>query len=220
MEHLPDARQARVPRLRAPTPSLTSELILVEVMLRPSGSFRANEHAHCHSVLATRPQAIQSNRSASRGGPPNVLSAGVILSWSPDCVGLGGLKCRYRGGLLDSTNAPSTKMEIRRGVRPVLRHVGRSLGKAYETPLDGAGRPFSSSRAPRSESADGSSVRSQQHHHKTPSERRGVHQPAQCLNRRRRVRVERCGVEALHDEPQCHDHFLHGHWCIEQRGHG
>ena len=28
------------------------------------------------------------------------------------------------------------KMEIRRGVRPVLSHVGRSSGKTYETPLD------------------------------------------------------------------------------------
>lgn len=28
------------------------------------------------------------------------------------------------------------KMEIKRGNRPVLSHVGRSSGKAYETPLD------------------------------------------------------------------------------------
>jgi deazaflavin-dependent oxidoreductase (nitroreductase family) len=28
------------------------------------------------------------------------------------------------------------KMEIRRGIRPVLSHVGRSSGKTYETPLD------------------------------------------------------------------------------------
>ena len=28
------------------------------------------------------------------------------------------------------------KMEIRRGVRPVLIHVGRSSGQSYETPLD------------------------------------------------------------------------------------
>lgn len=28
------------------------------------------------------------------------------------------------------------RMELKRGVRPVLRHVGRSSGKAYRTPLD------------------------------------------------------------------------------------
>lgn len=28
------------------------------------------------------------------------------------------------------------KMEIKRGVRPVLTHVGRSSGKTYHTPLD------------------------------------------------------------------------------------
>jgi deazaflavin-dependent oxidoreductase (nitroreductase family) len=28
------------------------------------------------------------------------------------------------------------KMELKRGVRPVLRHVGRSSGKTYRTPLD------------------------------------------------------------------------------------
>jgi len=28
------------------------------------------------------------------------------------------------------------KLEVRRGERPVLIHVGRSSGKAYETPLD------------------------------------------------------------------------------------
>jgi deazaflavin-dependent oxidoreductase (nitroreductase family) len=28
------------------------------------------------------------------------------------------------------------KMELRRGVRPVLTHVGRSSGKVYHTPLD------------------------------------------------------------------------------------
>lgn len=28
------------------------------------------------------------------------------------------------------------KLEIRRGVRPVLIHVGRSTGRRYETPLD------------------------------------------------------------------------------------
>ncbi len=28
------------------------------------------------------------------------------------------------------------KMELKRGVRPVLTHVGRSSGKVYRTPLD------------------------------------------------------------------------------------
>ena len=28
------------------------------------------------------------------------------------------------------------KMELKRGVRPVLRHVGRSSGETYRTPLD------------------------------------------------------------------------------------
>lgn len=28
------------------------------------------------------------------------------------------------------------KLELKRGVRPVLTHVGRSSGKTYETPLD------------------------------------------------------------------------------------